>query len=60
MRIDDYLQKYVDTFGEGFPMYQLGRSRTEEEIISIIEKCLNENKDAYTLGLVTDDVDIEY
>ena len=58
--IDEYLQKYVDAFGEGFPMYQLGRTRTDEEIISIIEKCLSENKTAYDLGLVTDDEDTEY
>ena len=58
--IDEYLQKYADTFGEGFPMYQLGRTRSDEEIIAIIEKCLNENKTAYELNLVTDDEDIDY
>lgn len=58
--IDEYLQKYVDAFGEGFPMYQLGRTRSDEEIISIIEKCLSEHKTAYELGLVTDDEDIDY
>lgn len=55
MPIDDYLQKYVDTFGEGFPMYQLGRTRSDEEIIAIIERCVNERKTAYDLGLVDDD-----
>lgn len=60
MEIDEYLKKYIDAFGEGFPMYQLGRTRTESEIIGIIKKCLEEKKDAYELGLVTDDEDIEY
>lgn len=60
MKIDDYLRKYAETFGEGFPMYQLGRTRTDGEIIEIIEKCLNEKKNAYDLGLVTDDLDIDY
>lgn len=60
MEIDGYLQKYVDAFGEGFPMYQLGRTRSEEEIIAIIQKCLDENKTTYDLGLVTDDLDIDY
>ena len=60
MGIDEYLQMYVDKFDEGFPMYQLGRTRTDEEIISIIQKCLNENKTAYDLGIVTDDEDTEY
>lgn len=60
MGIDDYLQKYVDTFEEGFPMYQLGRTRTEDEIIEIIKKCLESGKNAYELGLVTDDEEIYY
>ena len=60
MPIDEWLQKYVDKFDEGFPMYQLGRSRTDAEIIEIIQRCLNEGKTAYDLGLVTDDVDVEY
>lgn len=60
MGVDEYLQKYVDTFGEGFPMYQLGRTRSDDEIISIIQKCLIQNKSAYEFGFVTDDTDIEY
>ena len=60
MKIDDYLRKYAETFGEGFPMYQLGRTRTDGENIEIIEKCLNEKKNAYDIGLVTDDLDIDY
>jgi len=58
--MDELLQKYVDTFNEGFPMYQLGRTRTDEEIIGIIQRCLNEHKTAYDLGLVTDDEDVDY
>ena len=60
MPIDDWLQKYVDKFDEGFPMYQLGRTRTNDEIIEIIKRCLTENKTAYDLELVTDDLDTEY
>ena len=60
MDIDEYLQKYVDAFDEGFPMYQLGRTRSDQEIISIIERCLSEKKTAYDLELVTDDEDIQY
>ena len=60
MGLDEYLKKYAETFDEGFPMYQLGRTRTEEEVITIIERCLSEKKTAYDLGLVTDDEDIEY
>lgn len=60
MGLDQYLEKYIKAFGEGFPMYQLGRTRSESEIIEIIEKCLKEQKTAYDLELVTDDLDIEY
>ena len=60
MGIDEYLKKYVDTFDEGFPMYQLGRTRTDAEIIDIIRRCISQNKTVYDLGLVTDDEDTEY
>ena len=36
MDLQKYLEKYVETFGEGFPMYQLGRGRTDAEIVKII------------------------
>lgn len=58
--LDEKLNEYVERFGEGFPMYQLGRTRTDEEIISIIEQCLSDGKTAYDLGLVTDDEDTTY
>lgn len=58
--MDDYLKKYIEAFDEGFPMYQLGRGRSEDEVIGIIQRCLDENKDAYALGLVTDDLEIDY
>lgn len=54
------MEQYAKAFGDGFPMYQLGRGRTDEEIIEIIDRCLKEGKDAYDLGLVSDDEDIEY
>lgn len=60
MDVDEYLKKYLDAFGEGFPMYQLGRDRTDEEIIEIIKECIESGKDAYAMGLITDDEDILY
>lgn len=58
--INGYFEKYRKAFGAGFPMYQLGRGRTDDEIKEIIDRCLAEGKDAYELGLVTDDEDVEY
>ena len=58
--LDKKLKEYSKRFGDGFPMYQLGRFRSEDEIIAIIDRCLSEGKDTYALGLVTDDYDVEY
>lgn len=60
MEIDNYLKKYIDKFGEGFPMYQLGRGRSDDEIIEIIKGCIDSGMTAYEKGLVTDDEDIDY
>lgn len=60
MMLDIKLEEYINEFGEGFPMYQLGRGRTEEETIGIIDRCLKEKKDVYELGLITDDDDVLY
>lgn len=51
---------YLDKFGEGFPMFQLGRTRTDEELAGIIQRCLDEGKTVYDLGLVTAAENVEY
>lgn len=56
----DKLMEYAKKFDEGFPMYQLGRGRTDDEIIEIVNECLEKGKDAYELGLCTDDDDVYY
>ena len=58
--MDDLLLEYADTFGEGFPMYQIGRTRSETEIVNILKDCLEKNKDAYSLGYCTDEIDYQY
>ena len=58
--IDEKLQEYAKRFGDGFPMIPIARGRDDEEVISIIDKCLQAGKDAYELGYVNDDVDIDY
>lgn len=59
-RLDEYLIKYIDEFGEGFPMIPLGWGRTEDEIVEIIEKCLKEKKDVYQLGILKNDPKVVY
>ena len=52
--------EYLKRFGEGFPAFQLLRGRTVEEGAALIRQCLDAGKDAYELGLVTDDPEVEY
>lgn len=56
----EHMKKYAEKFGDGFPMFQIGRSRTDEEIVEIIKECIEKGKDAYELGYVTDDPDVLY
>lgn len=58
--MDELLEKYIKTFGEGFPMYQIGRNKSDNEIMEIIQQCLEKNKTAYDLGFTTDDLDVLY
>ena len=57
--MDEWLKKYRDKFGDGFPTFQL-LGYSDEEIIEIIKDCINKNKNAYELGYVTDENDIAY
>lgn len=59
-KLDELLEKYAEIFGDGFPMFQIAATRTEAETMDIIKRCIEEGKDAYALGLVTDDFDIKY
>ena len=58
--LNKWMDEYLDTFGEGFPTYQIMRGRTDEEGIAIIKRCLAEKKDVYELGIVTLDEEVEY
>lgn len=58
--LEEKLKKYAKKFGDGFPMIPLAWGRTDEEIIGLIDKCLAAGKDAYEMGFVSDDDDINY
>mgnify|MGYP003293611022 CR=1 FL=1 len=59
-KLQKLLDEYLETFGDGFPTFQLFRTRTIEERIELVQMCLDKGKDAYELGLVTLDEDTEY
>lgn len=58
--MDEWLQKYAETFDDGFPMIPLAWGRTEEEVIAMIKSCIDAGKDAYEMGLVEDSDSIDY
>lgn len=58
--IEKLLYEYIDMFGDSFPMYQLARGKTDNEIEAIIKKCIDSKKSAYDLGLCTLDEDVIY
>lgn len=56
MTLDDALKKYEDRF-DSFPTIPLMLSRTDAEIIAIIQNCLDEDKDVYDLRYMNLDTD---
>lgn len=58
--LDRLTMEYIETFGEGFPSFQVFRGRETHECIEIVQRCLRENKDAYELGYATLDEEVEY
>lgn len=58
--LDEYLDKYYDKFGEALPMYQIARTRTDDEVIDVIKDCLKQGKDVYELDYCTLDEDVMY
>lgn len=59
-KLEKKLQEYRERFREGFPTFQLMRSRTDDEVIEIIDECLEKGRDAYDLGYVSDDPGMDY
>ena len=52
--LEQALEEYRTAFGESFPMFPF--SGTEPaEIISIIQKCIAENKNPYEAGFLNPD-----
>lgn len=48
---------YKNTFGEDFPTVPLAETREDEEIIEMIEECVEAGKNVYDIGyLDLDDV----
>lgn len=59
-KLEEKMIAYVEAFGDSFPTIPLAWSRSDEELIDIIDECLEQSKDVYELGYVTLDPDIIY
>ena len=57
---EEKLNMYEKTFGESFPTYPLMLSKTDEEMIEIIDRCLDAEQDVYEMGILKDDPDSKY
>lgn len=58
--LEEKLIMYEKTFGDSFPTYPLCLTRSDEEVIKIIDRCLDEEKTVYELGYLKEDDDIQY
>lgn len=54
------LKRYREKFGDFFPTIPLAVSRTDYEVIAIIDECLKKGKDVYELGYISSDPNIDY
>lgn len=61
-KLMDKINEYDRFFGDdnNFPTIPLCMGRTEEEVIVLIDRCLQVKKDVYELGILSDDLEIKY
>lgn len=58
--LEELMRLYAEKFDDGFPTYQLARTNSDEEVADMIRECLAQGKNAYEMGFVEDDPDVEY
>lgn len=54
------LFQYAQKFDDEFPMIPLGWSRSDEEVIKIINRCIKEEKNVYELGYLKLENGVKY
>lgn len=59
-KLEKAFETYKTVFGDYFPTVPLAVSRTEDEVIGIINECFEKGRDVYELGYISDDLDILY
>jgi hypothetical protein len=58
--LDKALKLYEETFDDSFPTIPLLMEKSDEEVIQIINKCVEEDKDVYEMKILSLDGDIIY
>lgn len=58
--IDKALKRYEDILKDDFPTIPLLKWYSEEEVIEMIDKCIEENKNVIEMGYYEQDNDIKY
>lgn len=57
--LEKMLNLYEETFDDSFPMFSF-MGTEENDVISIIKKCVDAKKDVYEMGYLTLDEDVMY
>lgn len=57
-KLDEALELYEKKFDDSFPTIPLLLQKSDEEVIEIINKCINEDKDVYDMGYLS--LDLNY
>ncbi len=55
MTLKEKIQMYEKKIGDEFPSYPIMLNNTDEEVIDIIDKCLEKGKNVYELGYLKKD-----
>lgn len=59
-QIEEALNLYLQIFDDGFPTIPLRYSRSDEEILKMINNCIEQKKDVFQLGYYKLPEDDEY
>jgi hypothetical protein len=58
-KLDKALKKYEKFFDDSFPMFSM-MSKPPDDVVEIIENCIENKKDVYDMGYLSLDDDIKY
>ena len=57
--LEKALESYENTFDDSFPMFPM-MGKEQDEVVGIINKCIEEKKDVYDMGYLSLNDDVIY